>query len=243
MNIAIIEDLQLDYEILRDVLNDYAFEQNTLFDLKWFSSSEAFLTNFSSDTYDLLFFDILLGDGMTGIDAARTVRQMGSNTSIVFTTSERDFAVDSYEVQAIDYLVKPYEPKRICEVVTRVLNVLQTKHYLNVSVGRETRCICSEDIMWAEARDHYMELHMQSGENLLASMRFSDLLKDLPSQPQFQCCYRGVIINLEYADALQENNFLLRDGTKVPISRLKRAEMQKCLSDYAIFNTRKEMGL
>lgn len=243
MNIAIIEDLQLDYETLRDVLKSYASEQHVTFDLHWFPSGEAFWKDFSSAAYDLLFFDMLLGEGMTGMDAARKVRSAGCLTPIVFTTSERDFAVEGYEVQAVDYLIKPYDPKRIQAVVKRVLATLLTKSYLTVPVGRGTQCICSEELMWAEARDHYMELHMLDDKTVIATLRFADLLHALPSQPQFQCCYRGVVINLEYADALQENHFLLRNGSQVPVSRLKWGQMQKCLSDYAIFKTRKEMEL
>ena len=52
MNIAIIEDLQLDYETLRDVLKSYASEQHVTFDLHWFPSGEAFWKDFSSAAYD-----------------------------------------------------------------------------------------------------------------------------------------------------------------------------------------------
>ncbi len=243
MNIAILEDLQSDYELLRDILQRNVKKQNNSICLHWFSDGESFLNDITSTKYDLFFLDMLLGDGMNGMDVARRVRLAGYTTPIVFTTSEPDFALEGYEVQAIDYLIKPYEPERIQAVVERVLTTLQKRYYLTVAVGRGTQCICCDDLMWAEARDHYIELHMINDKTILATLSFGELLQALPSQPQFQNCCRGIIINLDYADALQENDFLLKNGTKVPVSRRKRIDMQACLSDYAIYKTRREMDL
>ena len=121
MNIAILEDLQSDYELLRDILQRNVKKQNNSICLHWFSDGESFLNDITSTKYDLFFLDMLLGDGMNGMDVARRVRLAGYTTPIVFTTSEPDFALEGYEVQAIDYLIKPYEPERIQAVVERVL--------------------------------------------------------------------------------------------------------------------------
>lgn len=243
MNIAILEDLQSDYETLQNVLKDCMQNQNIKYELYWFKTGEAFLADFSPEKYDLLFFDMLLGDGINGMDTARKVRALGCHTPIVFTTSERDYAVEGYEVQAINYLIKPYEPESIRTVLNRVLSAMQTRRYLTVPVNRGTQCICTDELMWAEAKDHYMELHMLSGEMVRTSLRFEELWEMLPSLLQFSSCYRGIVVNFEYVAALQGNDFILSNGQKVPVSRLKRAEMQKALSDYAICKTREEMGL
>ena len=84
---------------------------------------------------------------------------------------------------------------------------------------------------------------MLSGEMVRTSLRFEELWEMLPSLLQFSSCYRGIVVNFEYVAALQGNDFVLKSGQKVPVSRLKRAEMQKALSDYAIRKTREEMGL
>lgn len=77
MNIAILEDLQTDYETLRDIVTDYMFRQNVKYELDWFKTGETFLGDFTREKYDLLFFDMLLGDGMTGIETAKSVRSAG----------------------------------------------------------------------------------------------------------------------------------------------------------------------
>lgn len=243
MDIAIIEDLQTDYETLRDTIKDYLFEYKIEYIIHWFQTGEDFLGSFKPDKYNLIFVDMLLGNGITGLNVAKEVRVSGCQSPIVFTTSERDYALDGYEVQAIDYLIKPYNPERIQVVIKRVMSTYKTRKYLAIQVGRETCCICTDELLWAESSDHYMDLHMSNNDIIHASMQFKEILEILPSQLQFQCCYRGIVINLEYVDSFQGTEFLLQNGQTVPISRSKREKMRKCLCDYAIWKTREEMNL
>ena len=90
MRIAIVEDLQFDFETLRDMLTSCLHEHKVDCELRWFQSGEAFLAGFAAEQYDLLFLDMLLGESMNGMDVARAVRATGCRAPIVFTTSERD---------------------------------------------------------------------------------------------------------------------------------------------------------
>ena len=69
----------------------------------------------ASNETDLIFLDIQM-PGLTGIDFARTI---GPDTLIIFTTAYSEYAADSYEVSAIDYLLKPIEPPRFSRAVSR----------------------------------------------------------------------------------------------------------------------------
>ncbi len=243
MKIAIVEDLQFDFEALRDMLESCLREQKVQCELCWFQTGEAFLANFVPEQYALLFLDMLLGDGLSGMDTARAVRAAGCRMPIVFTTSERDYALEGYEVQAMDYLIKPYQRSRLAAVLTRVVTASRARRYLTVPIGRDHKCLCSDDLVWAETRNHVVELQLLGGETVRVSQSFEEFSQLLPPLLQFQCCCRGVIVNLAYVDSLQGNVFLLQDGRRVPVSRSKRPEMQRLLSDYALSKTREEMGL
>ncbi len=243
MKIAIVEDLQFDFETLRDMLTSCLQAQKVDFNFRWFQNGEGFLENFAQEQYDLLFLDMLLGEGMNGIAAAKAVRRTDRSVPIVFTTSERDYAVEGYEVQAIDYLIKPYQQERLQTVLLRVLTSQRARRYLSVRVGREVKRVCLSELMWAEVQERALWLHLEGGERIRSNDTFERFEAELPTLPQFQCCCRGVIVNLEYVDVLRDGDFVLRSGQKVPVSRPKRAEMQKALSDYAISKAREEMGL
>lgn len=243
MRVAVVEDIQSDYEALRDMLRGCLLEQRVDCELRWFQTGEAFLESFTRERYDLLLLDMLLGRGMSGMEAARAVRRADGRVPIVFTTGERDYALEGYEVQAADYLLKPYQRPRLQAVLDRVLTTLRERRFLAVQTGRETRRVCLEELVWAEAQDHYTDLHLESGELLRSYQAFEKFAAELPPLPQFQCCRRGVVVNMEYVDGLLDGDFLLRGGQRIPVSRAKRGEMQKRLSDYALSRTREEMGL
>ena len=243
MDIAIIEDLQTDYETLRSIINAYFIEYQAEYEIHWFHTGEEFLADFKPEQYDLIFFDVMLGEGMTGMDTAKQIRKNGCITPLVFTTTEREYALEGYEVHATDYLIKPYEKERVREVMQQVMKTQKTKCYLTITVGRQACNICTDELLWAESSDHYTDLHMLNGKTFHASIQFKDLVDLLPSKLQFQCCHRGIVVNLEYVDVLQVTDFLLQNGQKVPVSRSKREEMLKSLYDYAIYKTREDMRL
>ena len=97
MDIAIIEDLQTDYETLRSIINAYFIEYQAEYEIHWFHTGEEFLADFKPEQYDLIFFDVMLGEGMTGMDTAKQIRKNGCITPLVFTTTEREYALEGYE--------------------------------------------------------------------------------------------------------------------------------------------------
>ena len=70
------------------------------------------MKNFAKDQYDVIFLDIYM-DGMTGMDAARAIREIDRVVRIIFITTSTEFAVDSYEVSAFGYLLKPHSVEKI----------------------------------------------------------------------------------------------------------------------------------
>ena len=109
MRIAIIEDQSDDAAILLHFLAQWSEKQQIPLapQPECFSSGEEFLTTFSGGSYDLLFLDIYLKD-LNGMETARRIREMDPDCKIIFTTSSTEFAVESYDVNASWYLVKPF---------------------------------------------------------------------------------------------------------------------------------------
>ena len=107
MNIAIVDDRKTDSDRLVGFIDTYA-EQHRL---QWgamdrFSSGEDFLGAFTPGKYDLIFLDIYM-DGITGMETAKRIRQTDHDCRIIFITTSPEFAVESYNVNASFYLLKP----------------------------------------------------------------------------------------------------------------------------------------
>ena len=111
MNIAILDDSKEDLRQVKSVISSYYESQNTSADIHLYSSAEAFFTKYIPGFYDLIIMDIYMGS-MTGMDAARKLREARDTAALIFISSSDSFAVASYDVQASYYLLKPFDPER-----------------------------------------------------------------------------------------------------------------------------------
>ena len=116
MNIAILDDSKEDLRQVKSVISSYYESQNTSADIHLYSSAEAFFTKYIPGFYDLIIMDIYMGS-MTGMDAARKLREARDTAALIFISSSDSFAVESYDVQASYYLLKPFDPEKLCRIL------------------------------------------------------------------------------------------------------------------------------
>ena len=123
MHLIIVEDLSLDREKLADLIRRDCAGHGESADLSFYDSGEDFLTRYRPKACDGLFLDILLG-GLSGIEVARRVREREPRLPIIFTTAERDYAVEGFAVHATDYLMKPVTRDRVAWCLDRLREYL-----------------------------------------------------------------------------------------------------------------------
>lgn len=88
-----------------------------------YASGEALLAGSQTDGLDILFLDIEM-DGLNGMETARSLRRMESDTILIFVTAYPDFVFQGYDVHAFHYILKPYEDRKILEVLEQALKLL-----------------------------------------------------------------------------------------------------------------------
>lgn len=129
---------------------------------------------------DLIFLDIQMPE-MTGLEMLRILRQR--NILVIFTTAFHEYALESYELDAVDYLLKPVAFERFLKAVTKVNELFklkqmqqssvavpkggETKNYVWAKEGRKRVQICIEDIILVQALKDYMELQLPTGKVIL----------------------------------------------------------------------------
>ena len=133
LEIAICDDekkLRLD---LRHVIEKELALDGVEFGLTEYESGEALLRGIRERNGDIIFLDIEMG-GMNGMEAARALRKNGQPAVIIFVTSYPDFVFHGYEVRALNYILKPYQEKKIKEVLRDALKELEisTEKYFTV---------------------------------------------------------------------------------------------------------------
>lgn len=239
MRIAIIDDLAKSRVLLTDCLYRYLQEyyagDTTLIDE--FESGEQFLTHFSLKNYDLIFIDQYM-DGLSGMETAHKIRMTDSLTALVFVTTSKDHAVDSYGVRASGYLVKPfsYEDFEATMKLARVEKIRSAQFFLF-----EDKKILLREILWCNQDGHYTQIHTVKRGILRFRSPFLELEEMLSAYSQFLTCYRSCIVNLEHVDRVDEmDTFLLDNGEKILFSQRERKKIEAAYHAWLFRQEREE---
>lgn len=231
MNIAIIDDLQMDRQFLSDFVYHYCREHNITVHMECFESGETFLGRFKQGSFDIVFLDVYMKK-LDGIETAEKIREKDNTCLLVFSTMSECHAVKSFRVRAFDYLVKPYSYEQFAEVMHMLdQTLLKRAHYIEVKESREWKKILLQDIIYTDYSNHYIQIH--TTKRLIKTyMQFNQFSPLLLTYPQFLCCYRNCIININAVIRLDDKDFLMQNGERIPLDRSRRYEIRQYYANY-----------
>jgi DNA-binding LytR/AlgR family response regulator len=162
---------------------------------------------------DVVFLDISMPH-ISGISLAKVIH---SETQIVFTTAHAEFALESYDVYAVDYLLKPISFERFSEAIFKVMkrqvSPVQGEVILQVKSGNEWHRIMASDVLYLEKDGNYMTWHTLKG-TILSRYTISEALEILPSG--FIQIHKSFIISLAEVEAFQKESISIK-GKRIPI--------------------------
>lgn len=172
MNIAIIEDSGQELSLLERCLQSYLSSRQVYRVIDTYTSGEAFLENWPSKSYDLVFLDILM-EGISGIEVARKIRETDSECLLIFISSSKEYALQGFEVRAFDYLLKPLSEERFQKTMDLCQNEL-AKHirYIEVKESRTLVKIPLNEIIYTDLLESlYSNPHRCQTDPLLPAVR------------------------------------------------------------------------
>ena len=229
LRIAIVEDNNAAAQRLNDCLGRYARENSKEFAIDIFRDAIPFLERYRQP-YDLIFMDIDL-PGMNGMEAASRLRQIDQRAVLIFVTNLVRFALKGYEVDAMDYLIKPIQYGMFalklhravarCEENTDSILVTQQSGVQRLGLG---------NLLYVEVRGHKLLFHTEKGEAISGSGTLMEVEEKLRGKGFLRCnkCY---LINQKHVAAVQGNNLMLSDGTELLISRQRKKGFLTELAD------------
>lgn len=212
MHIALIDDQAATREATIKLIQQLAKPSQPL-QVAAYASAEQFL--FAEQTPDLLLLDIKLGSGMDGMTLAKKIRQHDPDTAIAFVSNYDEFVFDGYDVNAIDYIIKPLTKEKLQHLIDKTAARTQPKLLpLQTSIGL-TR-VPLYDISTIEVSDHRLQVHTQKTTYTVRG-QLKDLLPQLDDN--FIQIYRSIVINLNFLSQLDHHTVVMADGTSYPVSR------------------------
>lgn len=204
------------------------------------------------DRPDIVFLDMQ----MPGADGLQVVRELPASDrpAIVFVTAHDRFAVDAFGVHATDYLLKPFDQERFRAALQRATEHVRAKRAGDLNTRLETLLadaapvakkpgrlafksdgrvvfVRPEDIVWVEAADNYVLLHLTDSPRLILRDTLSSLEERLGSK-EFARVNRSALVRLDQVKELQptfhgDYTVVLRDGTRIPLSRSYRGQLER----------------
>lgn len=223
--VAIVENEKMSMEVLKERLCTWKQERNIACALKIrvFSTGEDFLKS-ELDDYRVVFMAIKLGGRLNGIETAKSFRELGYPTPIVYTTIYKEHVFEGYHVDAIDYLIKPVSAQQIGQCMDRIME-LDAAGVYTIQTKTSVQKIPYSEIMYIQSFKHYVEFHTaeKDYEQLIT---LSILVRKLPLP--FCRCHRSVIVNLSYVKGIYGSELEMADGQHFSISASYYEEIRKC---------------
>lgn len=157
MHIAIIDDQAATRQATTQLLSQLTTPTQPL-QVTAYPTAEAFL--FADEPADLLLLDIKLGSGMDGMTLAKQIREHDADTAIAFVSNYDEFVFDGYDVNAIDYVIKPITSDKLQHLISKVAAQTQPK-LLAFTTANGIQRVAMYDISAIEVTDHRLQVHTQ----------------------------------------------------------------------------------
>lgn len=222
IRIAVCEDDEIQLKIILTFIEEFLNKTGRKAYVNNFSKGEELLQEALSDVYDIYFLDLLM-PGLNGMEVAKKLRAVGDKGKIIFQTSSLDYAVESYEVDAYYYLLKPVDKDKLYGVLERAFCELKGKKenlLVKTKTGNEIVDVCK--IMYVDVSNRTPVFHISGSKELIGhALRtsFKELVGDLPEREDFGMCSISTLVNLKFISKITSDRIVLADGTEIYPSR------------------------
>ena len=228
MNCIIIDDSANALELMKAHISKISF----LNLIGSFQSVLQSLETINQEKIDLIFSDINM-PSISGIQFAKNVNR---NALIIFTTAYPEYALQGYEVNAIDYLLKPISFEKFLVAVNKAFEYhrlkndrLNTKNEFSVNdfvifkSPDGLHRVSMTNILYLESKGNYVLIRLDNGEGFRSLMNMKEAMEKL-RDGNFYRCHRGFIVSLDHIDRITVSDLHLKEH-KIPIGKSYRQEL------------------
>lgn len=230
LGIAIVEDDGEHAALLESFIRQYAEERHISVSIRQFHDAVTFLDQYKAG-YQIIFMDIMM-PMLDGMEAARLLRQKDGMVVLVFVTTMRQYAVQGYEVDACDFLVKPVTYPEFALKFTRILSKVPSEVSGNeVFLKTENSFVrlASRDILYVEVSGHYCIYHTNHGDY----RRYQTMKSAESSLPagSFARCNNYLLVNLAHVSRMDGMEVHVGDAI-LPVSYPRRKAFADAVARY-----------
>lgn len=229
IKIAIIDDENAFVEQIRGYLQRFVGETGTECSLTPFTSGVDFISDYSP-LYDIVFMDIEMPI-MNGMETAQKLRQVDQDIPIVFMTNMAQMAIKGYEVNALDFMVKPISYMSFAQKLKKAVDYIKKNDNFSLALKTKEgfRRVYARDIRYIEVFGHFLIYHTMN-EDLEVRGVLSQAADEMEPYG-FLRCSNCFLVNLHYVETFDSNTVSI-GGMKLPISRRRKKDFSEQLANY-----------
>ena len=231
LNLVICDDERTLRNDLRKVLETELELCGQTFKIAEFDCGESLVRALNDSVFDIIFLDIEMKD-LDGVATAREIRKRTSTPEIIFVTSYPDFVFQGYEVQALNYILKPYQKEKIISVLHTALERLgrdSEKYYMVESRGQTLRLPLSRIKYFFSDRRSVNAVTAEETHTFYGKL--SELETELPEN--FVRIHNRYLVNLKYVQSIQGNSVQMA-GEELPVSRSCKQDLAIAFAKYML---------
>lgn len=184
---------------------------------------------------DAVFLDIAM-PGLTGLELATVLSQFRTVPPVVFVTAHEEHAVEAFDLNAVDYVLKPVREQRLTEAVRRIVEAGRgapppSEDTIAVELGGVTRFVSRSEVRFVEAQGDYARLHTGDGGTHLLRVPLS-VLEDEWRDAGFVRIHRSLLVALGHVEEVRADGgrcTVLVGGTELGVSRRHTRELRDLL--------------
>lgn len=232
MRIAIVEDERSFQDHLIKCLGQYEQEEKICIQPQLFSDGNEIIKAYEdgNDKWDIIFMDIKMKQ-MDGLMAARHIREKDPNVVLIFITTMAQYAIRGYEVEALDFILKPVTYGQLKMRMQKALNAVKKREYKYLLLPEENRKdrVSTDDILFIEVQNHYLHV-VTSAHTYVIRNSMKEMQKELIELP-FSKCSNAYLVNLKLVEKVVKNTVFVH-SYELPITRSRKNEFLQDFSDY-----------
>lgn len=232
MQIAICDDNHFDLLQIATLLESYRNERKAELTYTSFQNATELLVLMEKGDFDVLLLDVLM-PGVSGMQAAREIREHNNRTEIVFLTSSPEFAVESYSVRAHHYLLKPATEEKLFPILDRLLDDLKKpEDALRIKTQSSVFSLPYGKIEYIEVSAKKLYFYLTDGGIREVPGTLADLEQILLKRPGFIKVHRSYLVNLQWVQELRQGELITTTGRLVPVSRTAYTQVRTAYTQF-----------
>lgn len=237
IKICLCDDEKDSIEFYTKVINDITKENDEIIEVEAINSGESLIFSMDNNPnkYDIIILDIFMNN-INGIETAKLIRKIGYSGILIFLTNTEEYAIDSFEVEPFNYILKNKEDsmkfeKCIAKAIKKLKN--DTNDKIVISTGKVRKILNLKNILYIESINKKLLIYSIDNKVDTINETLSNI-EEILCSCGFVRCHKSYIVNIRYIESFSRFECIVYSQKKIPIGRKYLGEFKNKLLEHEI---------